>query len=111
MPAAQGETGDAGRADHAAGSDQAVGLGRLVEVDQVAPPPERAIPLLGVDVDRAHLGQVDDQAIVDGAGPAGLWPPPRTAISRSFSGEGERRRDVSASTQRAITAGRGRSAG
>ena len=93
--AAEGEAGDAGRADHATGGDQAVGLGRLVEVEPGGAAAGAGYPLAGVDLDRAHLGQVDDQAVVDRAVAGGVVASsPHRDLEPVLLREGERRGDV-----------------
>src|SRR4029077_15363339 len=63
---------DAGRADHAAGRDQAVLLGGGVEVEPGGAAAGASDASVGIDLDVPHPGQVDDQAIVDRAVPGGV---------------------------------------
>ena len=62
---------------------------------QVAPPPERAMPRLGIDLDLAHPGEVDDQPVVDGAVAGGVVASaPHRDLESLRLAEGERRSDV-----------------
>ena len=104
--AAEGEPGDAGVADDAAGGGQAVGLRLVVDV---APQSTTLHP------GRATGGSTDTARIAERsmttppshtAVPATLWPPPRTAISRSWSRAKRTAATTSATpVQRAMQAG------
>ena len=94
-PAAEGEAGDPGRADHAAGRDQAVGLGRGVEVEPGGAAAGDREPRLGIDLDVPHPREVDHQPVVDRAVPGGVVA---AAADRDLEivglGEGECRRHI-----------------
>ena len=83
MPA-EGEAGDAGGADNPAGSDEAVGLGRGVEVEPGGAALRRAIRASG----STSTFRIRERSITRPSStaqcPAGLCPPPRTAISRPW---------------------------
>jgi hypothetical protein len=66
-PPAEGEAGDPGRADHAAGRDQAVGLGRRVEVEPGGAALGDSEAGVGIDLHVPHPREVDHQAVVDRA--------------------------------------------
>ena len=94
-PAAESKAGDSGGADHAARGDQAVGLGGGVEVRPRGAALRDGEPSLGIDFDGAHPGQVDHQAVVDGA-VAGRVVSSATHrdLQLVLLGEGERRGDI-----------------
>ena len=73
-PAAERETGDSGRADHASGGDEAGGLRRRVELE----PPRAALgaggPRVAVDLDPPHQREVDHEPAVAHAVPGGVVP-------------------------------------
>jgi hypothetical protein len=71
---AEGQPGDPGRADDAAGRDEPEALGRRVEIE----PRRTAIgaggPGVAVDVDAAHQREIDHQAAVADAVSGGVVP-------------------------------------
>jgi hypothetical protein len=71
-PAAEGEACDTGRADDPARGDQAVGLGRRVEVGPGCAARGAGYPSVGIDLHPAHLGEIDDEAVIQHAVPGGV---------------------------------------
>ena len=65
--AAEGQPGDADRAGVAERRGQAMGGGRLGELDRGQAGLCPGNPRIGVDVQAAHVGEVEDDAAVDGA--------------------------------------------
>jgi hypothetical protein len=62
--AAEGEAGDAGRADDAPGRDQPVPLGRRVEVEPGGAALADGQAGVGVDIDRPHPREVNHETVV-----------------------------------------------
>ena len=82
---AEGQSGDAGVRDHPDGADESGGLRLLVELREERAAGDAGGPLLGI-----HLcPRIRDRSITMPSSqverPGMLWPPHRTAISRSSS--------------------------
>ncbi len=75
-PASQGEARHTGRADDAAGSDQAELLCRRVEVEPRRAALRASSPRLRIDGDAAHAGEIDHQAVVADAVSGGVVATP-----------------------------------
>lgn len=80
--AAEGQAGDAGGRDDAAGGGEPEGVRGMVEVAPVAAALYAGRPLLRVDADALHRAEVQDDAVVDGA-------EPRHAVGARADGEVE----------------------
>jgi hypothetical protein len=72
--AAEGEAGNAGRADHASGSDEAERLRRRVEVEPGGAARGPRDPRVAVYVDPAHQREVDHEPAVQDAVSGGVVP-------------------------------------
>ena len=70
--ASEGEAGDPGGADHAAGRDEAMRLGGRVEVEPGGAALGAGQARVRIDLDVPHPRQVDHQTVVDGAVPGGV---------------------------------------
>ena len=102
--AAEGEPGDAGVAHDAAGGGQTVGLRLVVDValeHRLA----RAVRSTGSTVTARIAERSITTPSSHTAVPATLWPPPRTAISRSWSRAKRGRDHIGTPVQRAMQAG------
>ena len=66
---AQRQAADTRRPDDPSGRDEAVGLRRRVEVEPGRAAARARDPRLGVDLDRAHLREVDHEPVVENAVP------------------------------------------
>ena len=94
-PATEGETRDPGGADHAAGRDQAVCLGRSVEIEPGGAALAGCDPVLGIDMDVPHAREVDHKAVVDRAvARRVVASAPDRDLETSGLAEGEGRRNV-----------------
>jgi hypothetical protein len=107
VAAAEGEPGDPGVGDLAAGDGEPVFLGRGVQLGPDDPGPGRRRPGVRVDGDALHRAKVHDEAVVAdgqaGDAVAAAADRDRQAVA---AGERDGRDDVGAVVQRAITAGR-----
>jgi hypothetical protein len=74
---AKRQPADTGRPDHAARSDEPERLRRSVDVEPSRPALGAGDPRLGLDLDAAHAGEVDDQAVVEDA--VACWVVPAAA--------------------------------
>ena len=83
--AAEGEPGDPRVTHDAAGGRQSVDLRLVVDVTPQSTTLHAGGAAGGVDPHGPHVREVDDDSVVAHGGPATLWPPPRTAISRPWS--------------------------